>query len=130
MERRNFVVGFMAFVGSIKAIFGKSDAQLIAPSKSAILKLSEIALEKDKTIHLTSSMVIELPKNPETIETIYQFSVAKSRFGKSPIILTNGEKLNGVELDSINVKKDIKLHHSPLFYLQYTGKDIGWIYLS
>lgn len=130
MERRNFVVGFMLFISSIKSIFGKTSSSKGLKNSKNFMALSELNLEKNKTIYLYNSSVIELPKNPEPIDTIYEFSVARCRLGKSPIIITQGENFNGVSFDTINVKKDIKLSHSPVFYLQYTGKDIGWIYLA
>lgn len=130
MERRNFVVGFMLFISSIKSIFGKTSSNKDLKNSKNLIALSELNLNEDKTIYLYNSTVVELPKNPAPIDTIYEFSVARCRLGKSPVIVTQGENFNGVKLDVINVKKDIKLSHRPVFYLQYTGKDIGWIYLA
>lgn len=127
MERRKFVVATMAFYAAIKSIFAKSTPSMGKLSKN-VLSLEGLTLD-DKTIYLTSSMVVELPKNPSPIDAIYEFSVARYRMGKSPVILTNGEKLNGVDATQINVKKDLRLTSSPVFYLQYTGKDLGWIFL-
>lgn len=127
MERRNFVVGAMAFYAAIKSVFAKSAPGSKKGAKNIFVIDQNIM--QQKTIFLTSSMVVELPKNPESIESIYEFSLARYRFGKSPQILTNGEKFIGLDMDTINVKKDLKLTSNPVFYLQYTGKDLGWIFL-
>lgn len=128
MKRRNFIVSLIALWAGTKSAIGKKyDAQF--NKKAEIINISDHITQDNQIIYLTSSMIIELPKSPETISTLFQFSISKYRFGKSPIIYTNGEKFNGIETNYINVKKDIILKKSPYFILQYTGSDIGWIYL-
>lgn len=130
MERRNFLAAmtvlFSVLSSPLKAITPslKQNAKDSDDKASGIIELGNDCKE---VIHLKRGSVVLLPKNPSSLECFLHFSVIKYRFGKAPVILSNGEKIGGKIKDQFILNKDIKLNKNTKFYLQYLGKDIGWI---
>ena len=131
MKRRNFVVALTAastvIMSTIKAISSSKKKVPEVGSKNSILEIKE---GNKNIIYLKRGSIVKLPETPTPIQCIFHFSVAKYRFGKSPIILSNGQKIKGFPKEQIHVSKEISISKNPNFYLQYTGADIGWVILS
>lgn len=130
MFRRTFIVALASFLATFKSIFAQnSPLSSMGKKGSQIFSLTNDYGNSNNIIELKNGMIVELPKNPTCIDTIYTFSVAKTRFGSSPIILLNNQPYNGQTVSQLNVKKDLKVASSPYFNLQYVGPEIGWIFL-
>lgn len=122
MERRNFIAGTIIFLGAIKSVFANGKSNVLPTSKTPknIDNVNDV-------VYLKRNEVVKLPENPESINTIITFDVKKYRFGKSPEIHLNGQKIDGEKRDVLVLTKDIKLHNRTQFMMQYTGEDVGWI---
>jgi hypothetical protein len=128
MKRRNFVaVMYLAAVASTKAFAAKTKELSKGEAKKSIHELGDGHRD---VIYLTRGSVVQLPKNPTPVESLLIFDIVKYRFGKSPIILPNGHKISSEKKDQITVSKEVRLNKTTIFYLQYTGPDIGWVVLS
>lgn len=127
MKRRNFVVASVFAFGAIKAMASKTKDKIGNIGKTDI---SQILSNQTDVIFLKRGSVVQLPNDPTPVESILQFDISNYRFGKAPVILLNGHRIDGVIKEKVNVAKDLHLKKTIKFYLQYTGPDVGWIVLS
>lgn len=127
MKRRDFVVASVVAFGAIKAVASKTKDKLGNIGKTDV---SEILSNHADVVYLKRGSVVQLPVDPTPIQSLIQFDLSNYRFGKAPVILLNGHKIDGTDKDKVNVAKDLYLKKTVTFYLQYTGPDIGWIILS
>lgn len=125
MKRRNFVVAGIVLLGTFKAMAAKTK-QSIGLGSSPVLDILD---KNGEIVYLKRGSVAKLPDNPTPMQTVIHFNVTKYRFGKSPVILANGQNVNGEKKEEIIVTKDVYLNKRPDFYLQYTGPDVGWVIL-
>lgn len=123
MERRNFLVGTMVFLGALKTALSSKKVN------AATGDLSHLIGKNAEIIYLKRNQVVALPENPDAISTVIAFDVRKYRFGKSPEINLSGKKIDGTYRDNLVLTKDIKLHNKTQFLMQYIGEDVGWIVL-
>lgn len=127
MKRRDFVVASVVAFGAVKAMAAKTKDKIGNIGKSEI---SQILTNHSEVIYLKRGSVVQLPTDPCAIESILQFDLSQYRFGKAPVILLNGHRIDGIDKEKVNVTKDLYLKKTIKFYLQYTGPDVGWIILS
>lgn len=127
MKRRNFVIGAALVVGTIKALYEGARKGFDSKKDSSIFNVPDNASE---IIYLKRGAVIKLPDNPEPIESLIHFNLTHYRFGKSPIILSNGHKIEGLNNEKIVVAKEPRFKKNHTFAMQYTGQDVGWILLA
>jgi len=127
MKRRDFVVASVVALGAVKAMAAKTKEKIGNIGKSDV---SEILSNHSDVIYLKRGSVVQLPTEATPIESLLQFDLSQYRFGKAPVILLNGHKIDGIEKEKVNVAKDLYLKKTIKFYLQYTGPDIGWIVLG
>lgn len=125
MKRRDFVVASVVAFGTVKAMASKAKEKIVGKAT-----ITPISANHSEMIYLKRGEIFQLPAEPAPIETLLQFNLSHYRFGTAPVLLLNGQRIDGRDLEKVNVVKDLYLKKVVQFNLQYTGPDVGWIVLS
>jgi hypothetical protein len=123
MKRRNFVITAVLAAGTIKALYDGAKKSFGSKNNLSIFEIGD----SKEIIYLKRGSIVKLPENPQPIQSLLYFSLVNYRFGKSPVILSNGHKIEGLSKEHMVVTKEPALKKTHMFLMQYTGEDVGWI---